>query len=73
MTNLTNLKIMITDILAAAVGQEYAKYILDDSSLNEVIDDIETSSAWLEDGYCNDDDIRLALGRVLLKRLRIIP
>ena len=39
--------------------------------LEDVIDDIKTSSAWEDDGHYNDDDVRLAIGRVVMKRLGV--
>ena len=39
--------------------------------MDDVIDDVMTSSAWDDEGYYNDDDIRLAIGRTLMARLGI--
>lgn len=70
-------------IMQNAVGSEYAKYILKDREKDEeynyigntfmedIIEDVIHSSAWNDEGYYNDDDIRLAIGRVLIDRLRI--
>lgn len=72
----------ITEILRSAVSDDYARYILescqdeddDDGSMtfmDAVVDDVLTSSAWEDEGYYSNDDIRLAIGRVLLSRLGI--
>ena len=37
--------------------------------MDDVMDDIKTSSAWEDSGHYNDDDVRLAIGRVMMKRL----
>jgi hypothetical protein len=70
-------------ILISAVSSEYVGPILSQKErgeepgrenktiLEDIIEDVLTSSAWDEDGYYNDDDIRLAIGRVLIDRLGI--
>ena len=70
-------------ILMNAVSSEYVGLILSQKErgeetgyvgntfMEDVIEDVLTSSAWDEDGYYNDDDIRLAIGRVLIDRLGI--
>ena len=71
----------ITHIMADATGFEYARHILesrpkDDEGeqtectfMDSVVDDVMNTSAWEEEGYYNDDDIRLAIGRVFMDRL----
>lgn len=68
----------ITEILRKSIGSDYARYILESNSeetnntfMNDVIDDVLTSSAWEDEGYYNDDDIRLAIGRVFMERMNI--
>lgn len=67
----------VDEILRSAVSTEYVSDILnseDESGvtfLDEVKSDVEETSAWEEEGYYNDDDIRLAIGRTLLSRLGI--
>lgn len=39
--------------------------------MDDVIDDIKTASDWENGGHCNDDDVRLAIGRVFAKRLGV--
>lgn len=70
-------------IMQNAVSSEYARYILEERERDEeynyigntfmedVIEDVMHSSAWDDEGYYNDDDIRLAIGRVLIDRLGI--
>lgn len=65
-------------IMQNAVSSEYARYILEHENeetentfMDDVIDDVMCASAWDEEGYYNDDDIRLAIGRVLIDRLGI--
>lgn len=68
----------ITKTLADATGWDYAKYILNSKDeetectvMENVIDDIMFASAWGYDGDYSDDDIRLAIGRVLMERMEI--
>jgi len=65
-------------IMQNAVSSEYARYILEHENeetesmfMDDVIDDVMCASAWDEEGYYNDDDIRLSIGRVLMDRLGI--
>ena len=79
--NIIENKIRMT--LMDAVSSDYVRYILEDRErdeelnyigntfLEDVIDDVLCSSAWDDEGYYNDDDIRLAIGRVLIERLGI--
>ena len=39
--------------------------------MDDVMDDIKASSAWEDNGHYNDDDVRLAIGRVMTKRLGV--
>lgn len=68
----------ITDIMTDSVSSDYAKYILkskceDDGRtfMEAVIDDVMDTSAWEDEGYYSNDDIRFAIGRVLMDRLGI--
>lgn len=70
-------------ILQNSVSSEYVRCILEhreedeeygyvgNTFMEDVIDDVMTSSAWDDEGYYNDDDIRLAIGRTLMARLYI--
>ena len=72
------LEIEIEQIMRNAASSDYARYIMksrvewDERTFMEaVIDDVMETSAWDDEGYYNDDDIRLAIGRVLIERLEI--
>jgi hypothetical protein len=39
--------------------------------MDAVMNDIKTASDWENSGHYNDDDVRLAIGRVLAKRLGV--
>lgn len=70
-------------LLQNSVSSEYVRYILEDREKDEeygyvgntfmedVIEDVMTSSAWDDEGYYNEDDIRLAIGRTVTARLGI--
>ena len=62
--------------MAKATSEDYARYILtyisdetEKSFMDDVIQDVMETSAWDEDGYYNEDDVRLAIGRVFMERL----
>jgi len=65
----------IERILRNAVGADYMKLILEHETENGnticdiIAEDVKTSSAWASNQQYNDDDIRLAIGRVLLRCL----
>ena len=68
----------ITQMMQNAVSSDYARYILESKGYDDdrhfmdaVIDDVMDSSAWHDEGYYNDDDIRLAIGRVMMERMEI--
>lgn len=77
------IEIEISQVMRNAVGSDYARYILEERErdeeynyigntfMDDVIEDVMHSSAWDDEGYYNDDDIRLAIGRVLMDRLGI--
>lgn len=59
-------------ILASATGSDYAYYLAgNDEFANDVKSNVEETSGWRDEGYYTDDDIRLAIGRVLLDYLDI--
>lgn len=39
--------------------------------MEDIIQNVLETSAWEDEGYYNEDDIRLAIGRELMARLRI--
>ena len=59
-------------VLTESVGSDYAHYISHDERFaSDVKQNVEETSAWSDEGYYNDDDIKLAIGRVLMDRLGI--
>ena len=72
---------LIWFILQKATSDDYANTILfhdsnlegekTDTIMDDIIHDVMKTSAWEEEGYYNEDDIRLAIGRTLLIRLGI--
>ena len=65
-------------IMQKSVSSDYARYILEHEDswteitiMQEIIEDVMETSAWNEEGYYNEDDIRFAIGRVLIERLGI--
>ena len=54
------------DILTDSVSDCYSHYIIDDI-IDDVVDDVEEAA----DGNWNEDDVRFAIGRVLMKRLNL--
>ena len=52
--------------LNACFGRDYAAYIPPDL-ISKIVDDIMESTSIHMEGVWNDDDVRLATGRVLLK------
>lgn len=70
--DICDFSVEVRTILASSVGSDYAWYLSnDDEFLNAVRDDVEETSSWNDDGYYTDDDIRLAIGRVLMWKFGI--
>ena len=70
------LEMLVYEIMVGATSSDYARYILEHTKkrrtfMDDVIDDILCASAWEDEGYYSDDDIRLAVGRIFLERLGI--
>lgn len=70
---------VVHQIMRSATTSDYASYILEaeDEKTNRtfvdaVIDDIICTSAWKEEGYFSDDDVRLSIGREFMDRLGIV-
>ena len=68
----------ILEIMKAAVSDEYARKILEykteetDLSLREkIVENVMETSSYLDDGYYNEDDVRLSIGRELMEILGI--
>lgn len=69
---------LVRYIMVKAISDDYVGYILgykddwtDYTIMDEIIEDVMETSSWNEDGDYNEDDIRLAIGRVLMGRLGI--
>ena len=65
-------------IMRKAVGNDYARCIMEDKDnetkntfTKDVIENVIRCSNWENKSYYNDDDVRLAIGRVLIDRLGI--
>lgn len=70
------LKNDIVNIMNRAISSEYINkilnqydYISDETFIDAVIKNVLEISAWEDEGYYNEDDIRLAIGRELVARL----
>ena len=68
----------VTEIMRNATSSEYARYILEQEDevtentlMEDIIQNVLDTSAWEDEGYYNEDDIRLAIGRELMARLGI--
>lgn len=62
----------LRSILSSSTGSDYAGYIAADNRfLSDVLGNVEETSAWQDEGCYNDDDIRLAIGRILMDRLGV--
>lgn len=73
------IQLHILGIMASATSSEYARHILEhrcevteNTLMEDVVDDVMCASAWDDEGYYNDDDIRLAIGRVLMERMGVV-
>ena len=69
---------LITKIFSDAVSDDYARYMLEsedecteNTMMEDVIQNVLETSAWEEEGYYNEDDVRLAIGRELMARLGV--
>ena len=71
---------LIWYVLRQAVSDDYASTILNhdfnmeeetDTIMEGIVHDVMETSAWEDEGYYNEDDVRLAIGRTLLIRLGI--
>lgn len=77
--NMNNKKINYLDfysevfqILAESVGRDYARCIaFNEEFLAAVKQNVEETSAWEDEGYYTDDDIRLAIGRIIMEKFNI--
>lgn len=72
------IEMLVYKIMMGATSSEYARHILkkeDDwteiSIMQDIIENVMETSAWNDEGYYSEDDIRLAIGRVLMERLEV--
>lgn len=70
-------RINVERILLHSVSQDYIEDILDslvsptgETFYDKICQDVFYSSAWIDEGYYSEDDIRLAIGRELWNLLR---
>jgi len=66
----------VDTLLRYGISSDYVGHILDFRAEEDgltifdlIKEDVETTSAWEDEGYYNEDDIRLAVGRVLMSCL----
>lgn len=78
--NRTEMEREITTTLRKSVSDDYTSDILSSMSIenndkrtlmDDIVDDIVLTSGYAEDGHYNEDDIKLAIGRVL--KIRLCP
>ena len=72
------LELEITEMMKKSIGNDYVRYILQHKSeetgnalMEDIVQNVLDASAWEDEGYYNDDDIRLAIGRELMAHLGI--
>ena len=71
------LEITIVEIMKTAISDDYVGDILEHKNelgvtlMEDIVQNVLETSAWEDEGYYNDDDIRLAIGRELSARLGI--
>ena len=72
------IEVLIAKILSDAVSDDYARYMLESEDectentlMEDIIQNVLETSAWEDEGYYNDDDVRLAIGRELIARLGV--
>lgn len=60
----------IRSFLSESIADDYLAPIMD-GCIETIVEDVKESTDYLKTGTYNDADIKLAIGRVLLKRLRL--
>ncbi len=60
----------IRRVLSTSISTDYIRNILDEIE-NDIIRDVVVCSSYEEDELYNEDDIKLAIGRVLMDRMNI--
>ncbi|MEE0991523.1 MAG: hypothetical protein UH542_00895 [Bacteroidales bacterium] len=74
----TQIELEIAKIMQNAVSSEYSTYILEQENdttgntlMEDIVQNVMETSAWEDEGYYNEDDIRLSIGRELMTRLSV--
>ena len=74
----TQIELEIAKIMQNAVSSEYSTYILEQEDnttgntlMEDIVQNVMETSAWEDEGYYNEDDIRLSIGRELMTRLSV--
>ena len=74
----TQIELEIAKIMQNAVSSEYSTYILEQEDnttgntlMEDIVQNVMETSAWEDEGYYNEDDIRLSIGRELMTRLGV--
>jgi hypothetical protein len=69
---------LVSWVMTKSISNDYVRHILEHTNeetgktlMDEVIDNVMETSAWEDEGHYNEDDVRLAIGRVLVERLEI--
>lgn len=72
------IELEIAKIMQNAVSSEYSTYILEQEDnttgntlMEDIVQNVMETSAWEDEGYYNEDDIRLSIGRELMTRLGV--
>lgn len=71
------IELEIAKIMQNAVSSEYSAYILEQEDnttgntlMEDIVQNVMETSAWEDEGYYNEDDIRLSIGRELIQRIK---
>lgn len=69
---------LVYKIMSNATGGDYVTSILEsedecteNTMMEDIIQNVLETSAWEDEGYYSEDDVRLAIGRELMARLGI--
>ena len=66
------LKENIYNLLRLATVRDYAVALSESPAFVDAVrDDVEQTSAWEEEGYFNQRDVRLAIGRVICEKFGV--
>lgn len=70
-------RIDVERILLCSISRDYLRDILDfpisptgETLYDKICEDVLYASAWIDEGYYSEDDIRLAIGRAILNILQ---